>query len=182
MLALFEETMSCKRNSTSPGQTSKFGRRYIKRISGNKAFLFWFKSQWCLFLRVVMWYCFRTLQWRHNGPDVVSNHQPHDCLLNRLFRRRSKKTSKLRVTGLCAGNSAVTDELPAQMASNAENNSIWWRHHVMTGDQLLPDPILIQFTNACMSCQYQWVKDITHLTRGMVSLLGPLVGRLAGHL
>ena len=50
-------------------------------------------------------------------------------LLNRLFRRRSKKTSKLRVTGLCAGNSTVTGEFPAQMASNAENVSIWWRHH-----------------------------------------------------
>ena len=45
------------------------------------------------------------LRWRHNWRDNVSNHQPHDCLLNRLFRRRSKKTSKLRVTGLCAGNS-----------------------------------------------------------------------------
>ena len=32
-------------------------------------------------------------QWRHNGRDGVSNHQPHDCLLNRLFRRRSRKTS-----------------------------------------------------------------------------------------
>ena len=48
------------------------------------------------------------LQWRHNGRDNVSNHQPHDCILNRLFRRRSKKTSKLRVTGLCAGNSPET--------------------------------------------------------------------------
>ena len=46
-----------------------------------------------------------SLRWRHNGRDSVSNHQPHDGLLNRLFRRRSKKTSKLRVTGLCAGNS-----------------------------------------------------------------------------
>ena len=45
------------------------------------------------------------LRWRHNGCDSISNHQPHDCLLNRLFRRRSKKTLKLRVTGLCAGNS-----------------------------------------------------------------------------
>ena len=53
------------------------------------------------------------------------------CLLNRLFRRRSKKTSKLRVTGLCAGNLPVTGEFPAQMASNAENVSIWWRHHVI---------------------------------------------------
>ena len=36
---------------------------------------------------------------------IASNHQPHHCLLNRLFRRRSKTTSKLRVTGLCVGNS-----------------------------------------------------------------------------
>ena len=46
-----------------------------------------------------------SLHWRHNEHASVSNHQPDDCLLNHLFRRRSKKTSKLRVTGLCAGNS-----------------------------------------------------------------------------
>ena len=46
-----------------------------------------------------------TLWWRHNDHAGVSNHQPHGCLLNRLFRRKSKKTSKPRVTGLCAGNS-----------------------------------------------------------------------------
>ena len=44
-----------------------------------------------------------SLQSRHNGQDGVSNHQRHDCLLSRLFRGRSKKTSKLRVTGLCGG-------------------------------------------------------------------------------
>ena len=58
--------------------------------------------------------------WRHKGRDGVSHRQPHDCLLNCLFRRRSKKTSKLRVTGLCAGNSPVTGEFPAQRPSNAE--------------------------------------------------------------
>ena len=68
------------------------------------------------------------LQWRNNYHDVVSNYQPHGCSLNRFFRRRSKKTSKLRVTGLCAGNSPKTGEFPAQRASNAENVSIWWRH------------------------------------------------------
>ena len=78
----------------------------------------------------------RSLRWRHNGCNGVSNHQPHDCLLNYLFRRRSKKTSKLRVTGLCAGNSPGTGELPAQMASNAENVSISWRHHVRAIYQL----------------------------------------------
>ena len=71
------------------------------------------------------------LHWRHNARDVVSNHQPHDCLLNRLFRRRSQKILKLRVSGLCEGNSPVTGEFPAQMASNAETVSIWWRHHAM---------------------------------------------------
>ena len=48
-----------------------------------------------------------TLLWHHNGRGGISYHQPHDCLLNCLFRRRSKK----------------------EMASNAENVSIWWRHH-----------------------------------------------------
>ena len=64
-----------------------------------------------------------SLRWRHNGSNGVSNHQPHDCLLSRLFRRRSKKTSKLRVTGLCEGNAPVTSEFPAQRASHAENVS-----------------------------------------------------------
>ena len=61
------------------------------------------------------------MRWRLKSPG----------LLNRLFRRRSKKTSKLCVAGLCAGNSPVTGEFPAQMASNGENVSIWWRHHAL---------------------------------------------------
>ena len=69
------------------------------------------------------------LQRHHIGHDGVSNHQPYHCSLNRLFGRRSKKTSKLRVTGLRVGNSPRTGEIPAQMASNAKNVSIWWRHH-----------------------------------------------------
>ena len=41
-----------------------------------------------------------SLHWRHNEYVGVSNHQPQGCLLNRLLRRGSKKTSKLRVTGV----------------------------------------------------------------------------------
>ena len=83
-----------------------------------------------LYLATHVLYLFSNqLQWRHNERDDVSNHQPHHCLLNRLFRRRGKKTSKLRVTGLCARNSPVTGEFPAQRTSNAENVSIWWGHH-----------------------------------------------------
>ena len=52
------------------------------------------------------WYVYEhKLQWRHNEHDDASNHQRLHCLLNCWFRRRSKKTSKLSVTGLCAGNS-----------------------------------------------------------------------------
>ena len=64
-----------------------------------------------------------TSQWRHNGRDGVSNHQPHDCLLNRLFKRIWKKAS--RHWTLCG----VTGEFPAQRVSNAENVPVWWRHN-----------------------------------------------------
>ena len=71
------------------------------------------------------------LQWRHNGHDGVSNHQPRGCLLSRLIRCRSKKPPKLRVTGLCVENSPGTGQFLAQMASKAENVSIWWCHHAV---------------------------------------------------
>ena len=121
---------------------------------------------------------FKSLRWRHNELDSVSNHQPHDCLLNRLFRRRSMKTSKLRVTGLCAGNSAGTGEFSAQMASNAENVSIWWRHHVLACREDGPERMLSitakpHFLWKCNSFQillnykrrfpgndHNWVKDV----------------------
>ena len=89
-----------------------------------------YATHWKLILKYSSQTCITVaLQWRHNGRDSVSNHQPHDCLLNRLCRRRSKKTSKLSVTGLCAVNSPGTGEFPAQMANYAETVSIWWRHH-----------------------------------------------------
>ena len=84
---------------------------------------------------IVYWYLYYiayipvvSLQWCHSERDGVSNHHLH-CLLNCLFRCWSKKTSKLRVTCLCEGNSTVTGEFPAQRASNVENVSIWWHHH-----------------------------------------------------
>ena len=86
-------------------------------------------KQYLYFLYKFRWSCSWAVQSRHNERDGVSNHQPHECLFSRLFRRRSKKTSKLRVTGLFAGNSPVTGEFPAQKVSNAENVSTWWRHH-----------------------------------------------------
>ena len=86
-----------------------------------------------------------TLQWRYNGHTGVSNHEPHHCLLHPLFRQRSKKISKLHVTGFCARNSLVTSEFPAQMASNVEKASIWWHHQ---------DPRIFQLQHWSVKSQY----------------------------
>ena len=83
-------------------------------------------------LRIVYCYSSKGGLTCHNAPYGYSNQQPLDCLLNCFSRRRSKKTSTLRVTGLCEGNLPATGEFPSQWASNAENVSIWWRHHLLT--------------------------------------------------
>ena len=75
--------------------------------------------------RIMAW-CVVTGRWAPNSMEIMMTASNG----NILFRCRSKKTSKLRVTGLCEGNSPGTGEFPAQMASNAENISIWWRHHI----------------------------------------------------
>ena len=86
-------------------------------------------------------------RWRHNGRDGVSNHQPHDCLLNRLLRRKSKKARKLYVTGLCAGNynhvnagynnAAVTIELH-WYACPETKYALWFICNEVAADQRRP--------------------------------------------
>ena len=71
-----------------------------------------------------------SLQWRHNGCDSVSNHQPHDCFSTIYSDTDQWKHQSSALLALCAGNSPEAGEFPAQMDSNAENVSIWWRHHV----------------------------------------------------
>ena len=106
-----------------------------------------------------------TLQWCHNGRDGISNHQLHDCLLSHLFRRRSQETPKLRVTGLCAGNSPVTGEFPTKRASNVENVSIWWRHHDNNHTTPMALKLIARVILVCYSCQ---------CLRFISSVLGPL--------
>ena len=107
--------------------------RYI--VCKTAAILFRLRCDKCivnLWVAVYMWTTIwppTSLHWRHNDHDGVSNHQPHGCLLNRLFGRRSKKTSKLRVIGFVWGIHR-DGEFPAHRASYAEHISIWWRHHV----------------------------------------------------
>ena len=103
-----------------------------------------------------------TLQWRHNRHDGVLNHQPHHSLLNRLFRPRSYKASKLRVTGLYEGNSPGTGEFPPQMASNAEEVSIWWRHHEARLINKVARSLIHHIENRFRITGPLWGKSICH--------------------
>ena len=104
-----------------------------------------------------------TSRWRHNGRDGVSNHQPQDCLLNHLFRRRSKKTSKLRVTGLCAGihrgpmNSPHKWPVTRKMFPFHDVIMFWWVYvadtHPQSNSSKLPlFSTCIAYRGMCSTC------------------------------
>ena len=71
------------------------------------------------------------LQWRHNEGHGVSTHRHLNCMFSRSIRRTPKKTSKLRVTGLCEGGPPVTSVYPQKRPVRAKNVSILWRHHIL---------------------------------------------------
>ena len=141
-----------------------------------------------------MVWCEYTLRWRHNESDGISNHQHHDCLLNRLFRHRSKKTWKLRVTGLCVGNSPGTGEFPAQMASSAENVSISWRYHdrlfnihinvhqnlwrymASTGHAYMIDHIMVWLGNVWYNVFQHQPETCLLVTLGLWHMVDPWIG------
>ena len=94
--------------------------------------------------------------------------RPQDCLLNRLFRRRSKQTTKFRVAGFYAGNSPGTGEFPAQMASNAGKcfhlmTSSWMWVNIASGDDLLPDDTKPLPEAMLTNCQWGYVALIQDL-------------------
>ena len=102
-------------------------------------FMYWLFciNKLCIYLPIHVLALF-PLQWRHNGHHSVSHHQPHDCLLNRLFTRRSKIPLKLRITGLCAGNSSGTGlmtsscpaETPTVCCLGSHLHQTWIRNYI----------------------------------------------------
>ena len=72
--------------------------KLLQPISHHNRWALW-RYLWILWIQMVIF----SLQWHHDEHYGVSNHQCLHCLLNRLFRRKSKKTSQLKVTGLCMG-------------------------------------------------------------------------------
>ena len=117
------------------------------------------------------------LQWRHNECDGVSNHRHLACSPKRVYRHRSKKTSKLPVTDLCRRKSPMTGGFPWQRASNTENASVWWRHHakedtaVSVGCNYLSLP-LIQAPGTSPHISYN-VLIYTQITRFIGPTWGP---------
>ena len=100
---------------------------------GEHGTCFWRMAQCTLYV---------TSQWRHDEHDGVLNHLPHDCLLKRLFRHRSKKTSKLRVTGLCEGIHRWPVNSPHKgpvTRTFFPFDDVWWYKWTLTADSFFPN-------------------------------------------
>ena len=74
-----------------------------------------YRNQW-LSSSTLTHLCVSCLQWINlaEKSNVAVSIVRLGYLFHHFFRRRSKKTSKFRVTGFCEGHSPVTDEFPAQ--------------------------------------------------------------------
>ena len=117
-------------------------------------FRVWSKLQFCIFvifffnctfhlvfvvaskIKLITFYC-SLFEWSEHYSNVIMSVMASQIISLTIvywivYSGRSKKTSKLSVTGLCEGNSPVTRESPTQRASNAEYVSIWWRRHDST--------------------------------------------------
>ena len=100
--------------------------------------------------------------------DVIISVMAHDCLLNRLFRCRSKRTSKLRVTGLCAGKSPVTGEF-----SHKGPVTRWifpYDHVIMYMRHCTPPWSCF---SPCISCQCTNMKTITKTISSPMIIIPP---------
>ena len=59
----------------------------------------------------------------------MSNHQTHDCLLNSLFRLRSKKISNFASLAFVRGIHRWAVNYPHKGPVTGKNVSNWWRHN-----------------------------------------------------
>ena len=125
---------------------------------------------------VIIYFLYQSsLQWRHKRRDDVS---PPSRLFTQPFiqAQNNENTKAIRVTGLCAGNSPVNGEFPAQMASNAENISIWWRHYVATHHIPTEYPKnCIHVLPFVMSCCGRVLVEFTPILQGCFTGTGAIV-------
>ena len=81
----------------------------------------------------IKWHLYNTASqvlWKMHYSDVIMGAIASQITsLTIVYSTVYSSVDQTKHKSLRAGNSPVTDEFPAQMASNAENVSIWWRHH-----------------------------------------------------
>ena len=75
----------------------------------------------------------KTSQWRHNERDRVASQITsltivYSTVYSGVDQRKHQRSALLAFVRRI--HPSVTGEFPAQKASNAENISIWWRHHI----------------------------------------------------
>ena len=119
---------------------------------------------------------FYALQWRHNEPDCVSNHQPHDCLLNRLFRHRSKKHQSSASLAFVRGIHRGTVNFPHKGSVTRKMfpfDDVIMEYHVKTDVQRNSSPMLISLPKALK--QTPLGHDVTNHYNSLMQLVqGPL--------
>ena len=95
-----------------------------------------FCSEWCIvgYWKGVLWNFVNlvnrvSLQWHHNERHCISNHRRR--LLAKPFgQAHTKENIKAPRHWPLWGESTGDQCIPPQRANNAENVSIWWRHHI----------------------------------------------------
>ena len=69
--------------------------------------------------------------------------------------------------GFVGGNSPVTGEFPTQRTRNAENISIWWRHHVRRWDSISGGKNWYYWELSSNSLQLYWVEKFHKIAIGL---------------
>ena len=120
---------------------------YLRDLLNGLESVFMKQIYW-IHMYVHLWWHYMTSQWARWGLK-----SPASRLFSQSFiPAQINEYIKAPCHWLCAGNSLVTGEFPAQMASNAENVSIWWHHHGHIGTWSSDTRLWIPYSKHISTC------------------------------
>ena len=126
-----------------------------------------------------------TSQWRHNGCDSVSKSPASRLFTQPFIQTQIKENIKAPCHWPLCGEFTGTGEFPAQMASNAENVSIWWRYHAVClwMRNYIPHKTMDMTTEPYPNLiNKRGVKYVSNLIRRMLTSPNGNIFRVTGHL
>ena len=112
----------------------------------------------CIKILLIIEICLHICSWQYSSPSPVhysegiisvmaSQITSLTIVYSIIYRGADQRKHQSSASRPLWGNSPVTGEFPAQRASNTENVSIWWCHHVMawkrTDNKPLPEPMMV---------------------------------------